>query len=224
MSTKSIHKQLHLLKRSCIGIEHNLTSTIVFHSHEVNNMGALCSIVNKKPQTPPQAEQYKRVTMEEYGTKLTRPGSLTIPERIQAAYDVHTAQMSTPPGTQLLFADKTYNDAGCNSVSLHPERNFTAAHLEAYSPGITTNISICLQQKVIEAHKNVAHIFQHTVPSPNLTWPFKYIPKQAPRPQYIKDLVKSIQSHQTKSRHLQYTINIFGRLSPQWFKALVDLI
>ena len=118
--------------------------------------------------------------------------------------------MHPPPGNLLFFADKIYDDEGVAGVSLHPDRVFTNAHLEAYSPGCTTHLPKALQNKIIQAHHNVAHLFTPKTLHPALVWPFQFISPTAPAPKYIIDLRQSIYSSPNKSRYNQFSVNIFA--------------
>ena len=142
-------------------------------------MGSLCHITNPPQRDPPQTEAYTLTPNTTYGQPPQRSPATTIYDQIQATYDVHNKQMSPPPGTQLFFASRKYDDAGCCGINLHPDKVFTHNDLEAYSPGSTTNLPPHLQQRIIDAHKNVAHIFTKPPPDPKLAWPFPYLPPNA---------------------------------------------
>ena len=187
-------------------------------------MGSLCHITNPPQRDPPQTEAYTLTPNTTYGQPPQRSPAVTIYDQIQATYDVHNKQMSPPPGTQLFFASRKYDDAGCCGINLHPDKIFTHDDLEAYSPGSTTNLPPHLQQRIIDAHKNVAHIFTKPPPDPKLTWPFPYLPPNAENPDYINNFIKAIKNTPSKSRHKQFSLNIFGRLPKEWTTALIQII
>ena len=162
-------------------------------------MGPLCHITNPPQTDPPQTEVYSLIPIGTYGTTPLHPSATTLHTQIQATYDVHSKQMNPPPGTQLFFLDRSYDAAGCNGVTLHPERVFTHKHLEEYSPGCTHILSGDFQQRIITTHRNVAHIFTPKQTSPDLAWPFKYIPPDAPRPDYIHHFQRAIRATPTRA-------------------------
>ena len=97
--------------------------------------------------------------------------------------------MSPPPGVPLFFAERTYDDAGVSGITLDHTKQFTKDHLEAYSPGCTSHLTTKQQQRIIDAHHNMAHLFQCPAqPHKNLTWPFPYVKPTDPRPEYIMSL------------------------------------
>ena len=132
--------------------------------------------------------------------------------------------MHPSPGKALFFADIKEDDAGPCGVTLHPERVFTSDDLETYSPGCTTHLSAAQQRRIIKAHENVAHLFKPPDPKDPLKWPFKYIHPTAPNPPYIITLKRAIRSIPTKSRHKQFSLNIFARLPEPWFNTLTQII
>ena len=98
-------------------------------------MGAFYHITNPPQRDPPMPEAYSLLPPSGYGQPPQRPQALTITEQLQATYDVHSKQMSPPPGDPLFFAERTYDDAGVSGITLDHTKQFTKDHLEAYSPG-----------------------------------------------------------------------------------------
>ena len=226
VKTWSITQRRLLLRlRSCIlSTNHQLTITKQNYYHSTNQMGPLCRLTNPKHLGPPLPEIYSLIPASTYGEPPTRPRAITTYARLQATADVHNKQMHPPPGNPLFFADLTYDDAGTSGITLHPTRTFTEHDLEAYSPGCTTNLSRDKLVKIIDAHKNMAHLFRAKESHPALTWPFTYVHPHSPAPEYITTIRTAIRSIPNKIRHRQFSVNIFARLPEPWFHTLTNII
>ena len=176
--------------------------------HTSNQMGHLCRLVNPPNRDPPLPEIYSLIQPSEYGQMPLRPRAITLQDQLQATADVHNKQMHPPPGKALFFADERTDDAGLAGITLHPDRTFTLDDLENYSPGCTAHLTQKQKQQIVQAHANVAHLFEIPDPKPSLIWPFQYVHPTAAPPPYIVNLRKAIRGIPAKSRHRQFSINI----------------
>ena len=93
-------------------------------------MGTFCHITNPPQRDPPMPEAFSLLPPTQYGQPPLRPRALIIQDQIQATNDVHTKQMSPPPGNPLFFAERIYDDAGPAGITLHPNKIFRHEHLE----------------------------------------------------------------------------------------------
>ena len=100
-----LQHQLSILKHIKTYIVHtqyNLTVAIQNYLHRMNQMGAFCHITNPPQRDPPMPEAYSLLPPSGYGRPPQRLQALTIPEQLQATYDVHSKQMSPPRNLALL--------------------------------------------------------------------------------------------------------------------------
>ena len=108
----------------------------------------------------------------------------------------------------------TTNDAGTNGVIIHPNHTFTAKHLANYHP-LAHLFDHNTNQRVIQAHQTLKHIFDPVHSHNALSWLWRLTSPTTNTPPF-PDLCPGIKRVPGAARHDGFTLNILERLHPTW--------
>ena len=213
------HKQLHKSMCAALGRQRN---KIIDHKININLLSDACNMVHPKNRTPPQLCA-TTTTPQAPGLPPLTTYATTIPAQLTATHDTYSRQLGPPPGTSALFyATRSVDDAGTNGVTIHPDRTFTTAHLAHYHP-LAHLFDHTTNQRVIQAHHKLKHIFAPTEPHNALTWPWRLTsPTTTTTP--IPDLCPGIKKVPGAARNDGFTLNILARFDPAWTDTAQHII